>query len=491
MDNNENINPEVQNTEEKKQESVTDSTETPKEEKAEEIKAEEPKTEENKSEEPKAEEKPEEAPKPKEKAEETPKEEPKTEENKSEEPKTEENKPEEPKTEAAKIEDATTDAQNTEQSADEQPTKRKGLGAVRIIILAICLGVFGFSGFKIISEIKDNADTGDIIDDIRENVRGDDDDTENHDDVNVPADPANHVRKSNTSTENNEQEEQNSENTVEKTDENNESVDVTPSQEPEIYDDKTYEEEQAEKEAEEEDTQYYVSRPKADKETVGVGETIRPEDIALKDVSYLKASNLKSLLSVNSDTVGWLYIPGSKAEAKGTPIDNAIVQTTDNEYYLDHTFDKKENINGWIYADYRCNMQSITSNYNTVLYGHARSYTMFGGLKALNEAVEWYSNGYNHFIKINTFNDETVWQIFSWYETDMYDSYTKQDFADSTEFLQFAYAVQEKNQMVGVFEQFEFTENDRILTLSTCKGFDRAVRVAVHAKLVKRNPLNK
>ena len=114
---------------------------------------------------------------------------------------------------------------------------------------------------------------------------------------------------------------------------------------------------------------------------------------------------------------------------------------------------------------------------------------MFGGLKNLNEAVEWYQNGNNHFIKINTYKDETVWQIFSWYETDIYYDYIKTDFADSNDFIRFAYDVQRKNQMEGVFETFEFSENDRILTLSTCKGFDRAVRVAVHAKLVKRNDL--
>jgi len=232
-----------------------------------------------------------------------------------------------------------------------------------------------------------------------------------------------------------------------------------------------------------------MSRPSKDKEKTQTGVTIRPEEINIEDVSYLKVSNLGSLTKVNSDTKGWIYVPGSKTEAKGTPIDTAIVQTTDNEYYLTHTFDKKENINGWVYADYRCNMDSITSNYNTVIYGHARSYKMFGGLKDLDEAVEWYSNGNNHFIKINTFKDETVWQIFSWYETDIYFDYIKTDFANSTDFIRFAYEVQGKNQMTGAFETFDFDENDRILTLSTCKGFDRAVRVAVHAKLVKRNPI--
>jgi len=413
--------------------------------------------------------------------------------------------------------------------------KSSGNGPVRIVILVVCLAVFAFSGFKIVSEIIDGANTGEMYDELQNTVRDDEtSEDDGKDDVNVPpapidpnvsgSGPASDSIDNNNKTEepdntedvtpevpdntedvtpevpnNSETEEPENTETPDVSGENTETPDSSTTQTPstdtvqkdETYADRTYEEELAEQEQmkEEEDTQYYMSRPSKDKEKTQTGVTIRPEEINIEDVSYLKVSNLKSLTKVNSDTKGWIYVPGSKTEAKGTPIDTAIVQTTDNEYYLTHTFDKKENINGWVYADYRCNMDSITSNYNTVIYGHARSYKMFGGLKDLDEAVEWYSNGNNHFIKINTFKDETVWQIFSWYETDIYFDYIKTDFANSTDFIRFAYEVQGKNQMTGAFETFDFDENDRILTLSTCKGFDRAVRVAVHAKLVKRNPI--
>jgi len=413
-----------------------------------------------------------------------------------------------------------------EKKADKKKKSSK-TSPVRVVILVVCIAVFAFSGYKIVSEIIDGANTEKMTEDLRDSVRDDNGDDENHDEINVPPAPidpsvsgSSNSEKSNTGTETVENNtdpdpETNSGSTNTETTpdpEQDPEEDPEPANETqpsetsgnsgttvpsnpvdnENYNDRTYEEEQLEQQqiTEEEDTQYYISRPSKDKDTYEAGVVIRPEEIKLSTIPYLRVSNLKKLLNTNSDTVGWIYIAGSKEEAKGTPIDTAIVQTTDNEYYLDHTFDKKENINGWVYADYRCNMDSITSNYNTVIYGHARSYKMFGGLKELNEAVEWYSNGNNHFIKINTFNDETVWQIFSWYETDIYFDYIKTNFQDSNEFIRFAYEVQSKNQMEGVFETFEFTENDRILTLSTCKGLDRAVRIAVHAKLVKRNPLN-
>ena len=429
---------------------------------------------------------------------------------------------------SADSETAEKPAVETEEKTDkkeEKPKKAKTkTSPVRIVILVICLAVFAFSGYKIVMEIIDGINTDKMSGDIWETVRSDDDEfEENHDDINVPPAPIdpnvsgsgtgntpsqetgenteNTDNQQETQGEENSQNTENSEQPPEETpDDSQQTVTPTepsttePSNETEDtqeYNDRTYEEEIQEQETtpEEEDTQYYIRRPSKDKETKEIGVVIRPEEIRMSSVTYLRVSNLKSLLNINSDTVGWIYLPGSKEEAKGTPIDTAIVQTTDNDFYLDHTFDKKENANGWVYADYRCNMDSITSNYNTVIYGHARSYTMFGGLKNLNEAVEWYSDGYNHFIKINTFKDETVWQIFSWYETDIYFDYIKTDFVDSNDFIRFAYEVQRKNQMEGVFETFEFSENDRILTLSTCKGFDRAVRVAVHAKLVKRNDL--
>ena len=35
--------------------------------------------------------------------------------------------------------------------------------------------------------------------------------------------------------------------------------------------------------------------------------------------------------------------------------ENFIVQTTDNEYYLTHSFNKSANSSGWVFMDYRNN----------------------------------------------------------------------------------------------------------------------------------------
>ena len=43
----------------------------------------------------------------------------------------------------------------------------------------------------------------------------------------------------------------------------------------------------------------------------------------------------KKLLAQNPDTVGYITIEGSQ-------VDNPVVQTSNNEYYLDHGFDGQE-----------------------------------------------------------------------------------------------------------------------------------------------------
>ena len=76
--------------------------------------------------------------------------------------------------------------------AKKAPAKKKssGNGPVRIIILVVCLAVFAFSGFKIVSEIIDGANTGDMYDELQNTVRDDEiAEDDGKDDVNVPPAP--------------------------------------------------------------------------------------------------------------------------------------------------------------------------------------------------------------------------------------------------------------------------------------------------------------
>lgn len=190
------------------------------------------------------------------------------------------------------------------------------------------------------------------------------------------------------------------------------------------------------------------------------------------DLDFLQV-DFTNLLLENSDTVGWIKV-------NGTEIDYPIVQSSDNKYYLNHSFDGTNNDAGWIYSDFRNNLSSL--NPNTIIYGHGRSdSTMFGSLKnVLNNS--WYNDYMNHIIKISTPNENTMWQIFSVYTILKETYYTTTHFMSDEAYQKFIDKILKRSK-------YEFSTNininDKILTLSTCKD-NYGNRIVVHAKLIKK-----
>lgn len=190
------------------------------------------------------------------------------------------------------------------------------------------------------------------------------------------------------------------------------------------------------------------------------------------NVDFLQI-NFTELLIQNSDTVGWIQV-------SGTNIDYPIVQSKDNKYYLTHSFDKTTNESGWIYSDYRNNLQSL--NQNTVIYGHGRiDKTMFGELKNVLDN-DWFNNKENHIIKLSTTSENTIWQIVSIYTILKETYYTTTHFLTDESYQKFINKIIKRSE-------YDFNTNlniqDKILTLSTCKN-NFGNRIVVHAKLIKK-----
>ena len=83
-------------------------------------------------------------------------------------------------------------------------------------------------------------------------------------------------------------------------------------------------------------------------------------------------TNIESLKQKNKDTVGFIKV-------NGTNISYPVLQSSDNEYYLRHSFDNTYSQAGWIYMDYR--NDSTLKDRNTIIYGHNMlNNTMFSEL---------------------------------------------------------------------------------------------------------------
>ena len=199
-----------------------------------------------------------------------------------------------------------------------------------------------------------------------------------------------------------------------------------------------------------------------------------PEDNPYWD--YIKMNlisvNFDDLLKINNETKGWIQV-------NGTNINYPFVQTSNNDYYLTHSYDKSYNQAGWVLMDYR----NDTVNYdkNTILYAHGmNNKTMFGSLRNILSS-SWYNNTNNHIIKLSTPTENTLWQVFSVYHIETTNDYIQTEFTSDEEYQTFLDML--KGRSAVTFDT-SLNTTDKILTLSTC--YNKTDKVVMHAKLIKR-----
>ena len=168
------------------------------------------------------------------------------------------------------------------------------------------------------------------------------------------------------------------------------------------------------------------------------------------------------LKQINEDTIGWIKV-------SNTNIDYPIVKTNNNDYYLNHSFYKNENRNGWIFANSENNTSFTDAN--TVLFGHnTNSKTMFSELKDIYKGIL----GTNITITIYLENNILNYKVFAIYlekpeQTKSINKYINQDIID------------EIIQKSKINFNISVTETDKILTLSTCNNTTED-RIIMHAK---------
>ncbi|MBR3523641.1 MAG: class B sortase [Bacilli bacterium] len=204
----------------------------------------------------------------------------------------------------------------------------------------------------------------------------------------------------------------------------------------------------------------------------------QPEEIPAADPywDFIKVNlidvDFTKLLNTNPNTKGWIQIAG-------TNINYPFVQTTDNNFYLFHSFDNSYNEAGWVFMDYRNNVENFDRN--TIIYAHGRyDNTMFGTLKNVFQN-NWLDNQANYIVKLSTPYENTLWQVFSVYRIKTTDDYIQVYFNDDDEYQKFL------NMIIGrSMHNFNTTvnANDNILTLSTC--YNESDKVVLHAKLIKK-----
>lgn len=200
-----------------------------------------------------------------------------------------------------------------------------------------------------------------------------------------------------------------------------------------------------------------------------------PEDKENPYWDFIKLSMMNvdfaKLKDINNETKGWIQV-------LGTNINYPFVQHNDNKFYLNHSFDQKENGAGWVFLDSRNNIDNIDRN--NIIYAHGRiNSVLFGTLKNILKSG-WLETPNNHVIKVATESGSSIWQVFSVYHTPTTSDYIVTDFKNDETYLNFLKYLEGKS---AYDFNVEVDSDDKILTLSTC--FTSTEKVVMHAKLIK------
>lgn len=174
------------------------------------------------------------------------------------------------------------------------------------------------------------------------------------------------------------------------------------------------------------------------------------------------------------DIYAWIQIPDTK-------IDYPVVQKEgDNAYYLTHTVDGKEKLEGAIFTeDY--NAKDFL-DLNTVIYGHnMKNGSMFRGLRDFQDRKFFQEHQ-----DITVYLPDRIlhYKVFAAYTYDNRHLLESFDFEDSDIFDWYLQKVFAHNKMGdNVDTAADVTGEDKIITLSTCNG-DKEQRYLVQAVLL-------
>ncbi|MCH5193379.1 MAG: class B sortase [Oscillospiraceae bacterium] len=189
------------------------------------------------------------------------------------------------------------------------------------------------------------------------------------------------------------------------------------------------------------------------------------------------------MLEINKDYAGYVSIPNC--------INEAVVQGTDNEYYLNKNIYDQTRQCGTVFADYRnvVNDYADLQSDNIILYGHnQKDGTMFGEMDYYKWDLKYWLK--NPFIYFDNKYEQNVYVIIASFVVNddpkddngnVFDYYNYIKFNDTYTYDNF---IKELNERTQFYTGIDVNENDKFLTLSTCSyEWDTSRHVIIGRKL--------
>ena len=197
-----------------------------------------------------------------------------------------------------------------------------------------------------------------------------------------------------------------------------------------------------------------------------------------EDVELTVLPEYQTLYNKNKKLIGWLKIDD-------TNIDYPVMQTANNEYYLDHNFNQEYDKNGSIFMDAACDV--VHRNTNLIIYGHhMKSGKMFGNLNSYSskEYCEKHST-----IRFDTIYEKGLYQVMYVFRSRIYNEdevvFKYYKFFDAASEKEFESNMQEMAAISLYDTGVRAVYGDELLTLSTCDSSEADGRFVVVAKRIK------
>lgn len=206
----------------------------------------------------------------------------------------------------------------------------------------------------------------------------------------------------------------------------------------------------------------------ADRQETGEVAGVFAED---PHAAALLEMDLAALREGNPEVLGWIVIPD-------TELDYPLMDGEDNQYYLEHTWDRKYNEAGSIFLEKTSS--SDLSDEHTVIYGHRMNNgTMFGSLGEYRALEHWEKHPHVYIVDDNGVH---IYEIFAAYEANIGSRTYQVGFSGEESKRAFLeHCLTSSVIDTGVVPAVE----DKILTLSTCTAMGHEnLRWVVQARLV-------
>ena len=185
-------------------------------------------------------------------------------------------------------------------------------------------------------------------------------------------------------------------------------------------------------------------------------------------------NGLESLKQTNSDILAWLTI-------NDVNLSVPIVKTNssqDEDFYLTHGFDKKQNSLGCPYQKYDCDFDNNNtlfvghSSYTMTVFGHKTSESIFGKLNTYTNTT----SNFDYLVKLETFNGTKNYKIIGcfFYNVTNTSSPTYQEVTNNI-YANNISSTSSYNNFINTLKMYNLLDNnfkssylDHFITLFTC-----------------------